>query len=497
MGFVSGTKEEQTMLQELKKEANYTFTENGALTYSSTMNHCLDLFATIGGLRNAEETEIVNRFIRAYTENPDVAMKVLFYARDVRGGLGERRAFRIILRYLCETHAASVKKNIEYIAEYGRYDDLLVLMDTPCESITIEFLKKQLGKDIEMLRADSNEISLLAKWLPSVNTSNVEKVRLGRKLAKAFGMSEREYRKTLSALRKKIDIIENYLREVDYSFDYEKQPSKAMLKCRKAFHNHDHERYTLFMEKVSRNEATLHTGTLMPYEIIRPFYVSEVSDEEAKSLDVTWNAQEDYIGEQNSLVVIDGSGSMYCNNLEPITVAHSLGLYFAERNRGEFANHFITFSRTPQLVEIKGNDLLEKIRYMASYNEVANTNIQAVFELILKTAVKNNLPQKEMPERIIIVSDMEFDRCADSSKITNFEYAKKIFEEAGYTLPKVVFWNVASRKLQTLVTQNEQGVTLVSGYNARLFEQILTDNTDPYSYMMEIVDSERYEKIVA
>lgn len=486
------------MLQELKKEVNYTFTENGALTYSSTMNHCLDLFATIGGLRHAAETEIVNRFIRAYTENPDVAMKILFYARDVRSGLGERRTFRIILKHLCEAHATSVKRNLAWIAEYGRYDDLLVLVDTPCESVVIEFLKEQLERDTMALRTDSTEISLLAKWLPSVNTSNAEKVRLGRKLAKAFSMSEREYRKTLSALRKKIDIIENHLREVDYSFDYAKQPSKTMLKYRKAFQNHDQERYASFMDKVSRNEATLHTGTLMPYEIIRPFYVSKVSDEEANSLDITWNAMGDYVGEQNSLVVIDGSGSMYGGgNPEPITVAHALGLYFAERNIGEFANHFITFSRTPQLIEVKGKNLLEKLQYMASYNEVANTDLQAVLELILNTAVKNKLVQEDMPERIIIVSDMEFDYCAQNANITNFEYVKKIFEEAGYTLPKTVFWNVASRKLQLPVTQNEQGVTLVSGCNAKIFEKILENNTNPYTYMMEIVDSKRYEKIVA
>ena len=213
---------------------------------------------------------------------------------------------------------------------------------------------------------------------------------------------------------------------------------------------------------------------------------------------MTWNALEDHVGEQNSLVVIDGSGSMYRDgNPAPIIVAHSLGLYFAERNTGEFANHFITFSRTPQLIEVKGKNLLEKLRYMATFNEVANTNIQAVFELILNTAVKNKLAKEEMPERIIIVSDMEFDYCAENSSVTNFEYAKKIFEEAGYSLPKVIFWNVASRKLQLPVTQNEQGVSLVSGCNARLFEQILADNTNPYTYMMEVVESKRYEQIVA
>lgn len=486
------------MLQKLKKEANYTYTENGALTYSSTMNHCLDLFATVGGLRHAENKEIIMRFTKAYVENPDVAMKILFYARDVRGGLGERRVFQTILKYLCFAHADSVKKNLNLIAEFGRYDDLLILMDTPCEDDAIELLKAQLEKDIAALEIENKEISLLAKWLPSVNTSNVDKVRLGRRLAKAFGMSEREYRKILSSLRKKINIIENYLREVDYSFDYEKQPSKAMLKYRKAFLNHDQSRYSAFVEKVSQKEATIHTGTLMPYEIISPFYVGKVSEEEAKSLDVTWNALEDYVGEQNSLVVIDGSGSMYGGgNPLPITVAHSLGLYFAEKNSGTFANHFITFSHRPQLIEVKGKTLLDKLQYMATFNEIANTNIQAVFELILKTAVKNQLPQEEMPERIIIVSDMEFDCCAQNADITNFEYAKKIFEEAGYLLPKVVFWNVASRKMQIPVTQNEHGVTLVSGCTAKVFEQILTDNANPYTYMLEIIESERYEKIVA
>lgn len=214
------------MLQELKKAANYRLTENGALTYASTMDHCLDLFATAGGLRHALEEEIINRFIRAYTENANLAMKILFYTRDVREGLGERRFFKVALKYLCENHRDSVIKNLEWIAEYGRYDDFLVLMDTPCEKAAVDFLKNQLDSDIENLKQKNNNISLLAKWLPSVNTSNKDKVRLGRKLAKAFGMSEKEYRKTLSALRNEIDILENHLREVDYTFDYEKQPGK-------------------------------------------------------------------------------------------------------------------------------------------------------------------------------------------------------------------------------------------------------------------------------
>lgn len=492
------------MLQALKNENNYTFTENGALTYASTMDHCLDLFATAGGLRNAEEKEIVKRFTRAYAEDPDTAMKILFYARDIRGGLGERRFFRVALKELCFQHADSVTKNLEQIAEFGRYDDLLVLLGTPCEKAAVAFMKAQLDQDMESLQKGNHNISLLAKWLPSINTSSLEKVRMGRKLAKAFGLSEKEYRKTLSALRKEIDILENYLREKDYSFDYEKQPSKAMLQYRQAFYNNDGERYEEYLERVTRHEAVMHTGTLMPYEIISPLCggylnrIASISKKELKALETTWYAQENFAGDQNSLVVIDGSGSMYCSgNPQPAAVAMSLGLYFAERNTGAFANHFITFSNSPKLVEIKGNNLKTKLQYISTFNEVANTNIQAVFELILHTAVNNHIPQSEMPERIFIISDMEFDGCAADADLTNFEYAKKIFEEAGYKLPKVVFWNVASRALQLPVTKNEQGVTLVSGCNARLFQQVLADHTDPMAFMMEVIGSARYDKIVA
>ena len=486
------------MLNALKQEATYTYTENGARTYSTTMDHCLDLFATAGGMRTAGQEEILRRFIRAYAENPDYAMKILFYARDIREGLGERSFFRTVLQFLAENHAASVKKNIPHIAEYGRFDDLLTLLGTPCEKDAIDYMKGQLEKDAKALVEGNGPISLLAKWLPSVNTSNQEKVCQAKALAKAFGMSEKEYRKTLAALRKRIDILENHLRETDYTFDYSKQPSKAMLKYRAAFIRNDKERYTAFMQKVARHEAGVNTGTLMPYELIRPFYVKRVSDEEAAALDTTWNALEDFAGDSNVLTVIDGSGSMYIQtDPMPATVAQSLGLYFAERNKGAFANHFITFSERPQLIEVRGKTLLEKLQYISSFNEIANTNIQAVFDLILNAAVKRHVRQEDMPKRIIIISDMEFDYCADEADITNFELAKKKFRDAGYDLPELVFWNVASRKLQLPVRKNERGVLLVSGCTAKLFEQVIAGTANPYAYMVEVIGSKRYEAIVA
>ena len=248
------------MLNHLKSEANIAYTENGAVTNASTMSDCLDLFAGIGALRAADDQEIIRRFVRAYAEDADIAMKILFFGRDVRGGLGERRVFRVIINWLAENRAESLRKNIELIPEFGRYDDLVSLIGTACEKDALRTIRKQLEADL----ASDAEVSLLAKWLPSVNASNAETVRKAKRIARYLGMSDAEYRKTLVELRKKIRIIENYLREKDYSFDYAKQPSKAMFKYRKAFLRNDGERYNAFLEAVSSGEKQLHADNRAP-----------------------------------------------------------------------------------------------------------------------------------------------------------------------------------------------------------------------------------------
>ena len=479
----------------LKKEANMTYTENGAVTLRSTSSECLDLFAVIGALRSADENDICERFMRAYAEDPDLAMKILFYARDIRGGLGERQVFRTLIAWLAENEKASLVRNLKFVAEYGRWDDMLALLDTPAEQEAVSVLREQFEADMKALES-GEAVSLLGKWLPSVNASNKETVRQAKKLAKAFNMKEADYRKAVSALRIEISIIENKLREGDYSFDYSKQTSKAMFRYRKAFMRNDGERYRAFMNKVSLGEAVLHTGTLMPYEIVRKAY--KANEKEREFLDVTWNALEDFTGDENALVVVDGSGSMYGHgNPLPAEVAQSLAIYFAERNRGAFRGHFITFSMTPQLVEIKGKDITEKVRYCRSFNECANTDLKAVFELILRTALKNRVSQKELPDTLYIISDMEFDGCAKNADITNFEYAKRLYRKYGYKLPRVVFWNVQSRNSQQPVKSNEQGVALVSGFTARIFSQVMSGEMDPYTNMMNVIGSERYEKIKA
>ena len=483
------------MLEFLKREANKTYTENGSVTYRSTGRDCLDLFATIGALRRESEQEITARFLRAYAEDPDLAMKILFYGRDVRGGLGERRVFRILLRWLAVSKPESVVRNLPYVAEYGRWDDVLVLLDTPCRAEALALLKQQFDADLAALSSDG-DVSLLGKWLPSVNASNDETIRAAKQIANAFGLSDRDYRKTLTKLRAQIRILENNLRERDYTFDYSKQPSKAMFKYRKAFLRNDAERYGAFMQRVSTGEVKLNTGALYPYEIIEKAY--HCDDAERLSLDATWRALADYTQDENALVVADGSGSMYWGGKPmPAAVAQSLAIYFAEHNRGAFRNHFITFSMNPRLVEIKGRDIVDKARYCETFNECANTNIQKVFELVLNAAVRNRVLQKDLPSTLYIISDMEFDSCAAGASLTNFEYAAKLFRQAGYRLPNVVFWNVSSRNQQQPVTMNEQGVALVSGCSPRIFSMVMEGSLDPFTFMLSVIDTERYAPIRA
>lgn len=416
------------MLNHLKSEANIAYTENGAVTNASTMSDCLDLFAGIGALRAADDQEIIRRFVRAYAEDADIAMKILFFGRDVRGGLGERRVFRVIIHWLAENGAESLRKNIELIPEFGRYDDLVSLIGTACEKVLCVPFASSWRPTLRL----TQEVSLLAKWLPSVNASNAETVRKAKRIARYLGMSDAEYRKTLVELRKKIRIIENYLREKDYSFDYAKQPSKAMFKYRKAFLRNDGERYHAFLEAISSGEKQLHADNLAPYEIVRSAlnanqwgFHADLTVGEKAALNASWASLPDFCDNRNALAVVDTSGSMYCyDNALPAAVALSLGLYFGERNTGIFHNHFIEFSFRPQLIEIKGKTFAERLEYLCTFSEVADTNVEAVFDLILDAAVRNNVPQEELPETLYLISDMEFNACVRNASVSNFASCK-------------------------------------------------------------------------
>lgn len=489
------------MLSALEKESNKTFTENGALSNRSTGSHCLNFFAACGAMRNADETVQLRLFVRAYAENKDLAMRTLFYARDIREGLGERDLFRSVLAWLAAKRPHSVMKNIPFIAEYGRWDDVLSLLGTPCEAAAVQVIQAQLQKDHASLGKDES-ISLLTKWLPSINTSSEEKRNQAKLLCKRLKMTEKEYRQTLSRLRTHLDVLEKRLCEQDYTFDYGKQPSGAMHKYRQAFLRNDKERYKAFLDAVQSGEKTMHAGTLYPYQILEKCignYGSslDLNPDMIQSLDASWNSLPDYGDQRNALTVIDGSASMYWNsNPRPADVAMSLGIYFAERNTGYFKDHFITFSHTPRLVKLKGDNIVDRAEYCASFNECANTNLRAIFELLLATAVKNHLPQEELPETLYIISDMEFDEGVDSDK-TLFNEVKALYAQYGYHLPTLVYWNVESRHEQFPVTRDEHGTVLVSGASPSVFRMVISQDMTPESLMLSVLNSDRYAKICA
>ncbi|MBO3356277.1 DUF2828 family protein [Clostridium perfringens] len=489
------------MLNELKKELNYKSTENGAITHKTSNSYVLDYFAQGSSLRNRDKQEIIQIFKKSFYQDPLTTMKILFYSRDIRGGQGERDTFRYIIKYLADNHTDILNKNIHLISEFGRWDDIYALFDTKLEDKAIELIKEQLNKDITL-----EQPSLLAKWLKSENTSSKESRRLGNITRKKLGMTPKQYRKTLSELRKRIDIVEEKLSKKKYEdIDYSKIPTNASLKYRKAFYRNDEERYVDYLDSLTKGKIKIDSKTLYPYQLVSKA-LKYPSDEEKQLLNAMWDGLPDYIGDnnENAIAVVDTSGSMYGT---PLEVAISLGLYLAERNKGAFKNHFITFADNPELVEVVGKDFCEKVSNISNANWGMSTDIEATFDLILNTAIKNKLKQEELPSKIFIISDMEFNQIENSGYYswnrkqqrddkTLFANLKNRFESNGYKMPNLVFWNVDSRNDNIPMTMNENGVQLVSGANPILFETLLNNEfVGAYEIMMKEIGKERYNCI--
>ncbi len=496
------------MLSALENESNKTFTENGALTNRSAGSDCLNFFAVCGALRRADDATRLRLFIRAYAENRNLALRTLFYVRDIRGGLGERDLFRQILTWLARNRPAAVIKNLALVPEYGRWDDVLCLLDTPCERQAAALIRRQLAQDITALQAQRSP-SLLAKWLPSVNTASPETRALAKRVCRGLRMTEKTYRKTLAALRRRLDVLERRLCRRDYTFDYAAQPSGAMFKYHKAFMYNDGKRYRDFLTAVQAGEQTLHADALYPYEIVQAYLHARLEvpapnrnsqapePDMARTLDATWNSLPDYTDCRNALAVIDGSGSMYWGTPPwPASIALSLGMYFAERNQGFFRNHFITFSHTPRLVRIQGDSIADRIDYCMSFNECANTNLRAVFELILATALRHDLPQEELPETLYIISDMEFDMGVEQDE-TLFEEIRAMYTRYGYRLPALVYWNVRCRHVQFPVRKDDRGAVMVSGASPTVFRMAVAQSMTPETYMLSVLNSDRYAPVCA
>lgn len=497
------------LLNAIKATTNYAFTENGGITHKTTNSNLLDMFAMGAAMRKRSEDDILLMFKKAYEENAELAMKMLFYIRDVRGGQGERRFFRTCIKWAAARYSESIRKNIEYIPEFGRWDDLYALVDTPLEKDAMQVIKHQLALDVECKTP-----SLLAKWLKSENASSKNTQRLGNITRYYLNMTHKEYRKVLSVLRERINIVERLMSENRWDeIEFDKIPSKAGLIYKNAFARRDIIKAKY--EKFAKDENTkVNAGALYPYEVVekaidlmKPYYYSyTISTDNTDRLMINkyWDNLTDYFNGAtlNALCMVDTSGSM---SGKPINVAAAIGLYCAERNKGPWHNHYISFSSHPQLIETSGVDFCDKVKRIVQTNLCENTNIKAAFDMVLDTAIKNHLRQEDMPEYMIIISDMEFDyatykrysnKCLTKDNIeTEMEIIERKFNKFGYKVPKIIYWNVDARQANIPGTLDNYA-SYVSGFSPSIFTSILTGKTG-WDLMIEAITKQRYDCIHA
>ena len=459
-------------------------TENGAVTHSTSLNNCVDLFFQIGAMRGQDKQRLINVFTKAYGESPLTAMKLLFWSRDVRGGAGERQIFKDIMTYLATNRTEVMAKNLNLVTEYGRWDDLLVLFGTPLEKQALELIAKGL--------VDKN--GLCCKWMPRPNVSNRESKRQANTIRKFLGLSPKEYRKLLVENSK---TVEQLMCAGEWAkIDYSKLPSKAMSDLMKAFSKRDCERFGKYLTSLEKGETKINAGAIYPYDVIK-----NMRQGSERGANAQWASLPNYMEGNNEKVLpmVDVSGSMGSPagnnaNVTCYDVAVSLGLYISERNEGPFKDAFITFTRTPSLQYLKGS-LSE--RYSQMNNEVGyDTNIEAAFRMVLSKAIQSKVAEKDMPTMILVLSDMEF----NSSNVQGFtaqEMVEDLYSRAGYKMPKLVYWNLQSRSDSNKpVRFDKEGTALVSGFSASLLTSLLAGKEmTPISMMMTVIDSERYSRV--
>ena len=501
----------QALEQTLLTEKNVSITENGAIGYHTSGKALLDLNFAVSSMRNMDEEEIKKLFVKAFYEDRELAIRWLFFVSDIREGMGERRLLRILLKYLAETHKEAVREIISLVPEYSRWDNLWCLLDTELKDDVLKLVKEQLLTDENSMVAETSA-SLLAKWMPSLNTSSEKSRSLAVKMAEGLGMSKAEYRKCLSSLRAYLKVVEVYMSKNAWEeIIYENVPSRANLIYKKAFFRHGREQRIQYLEQVKNGEKKINSQVLFPHDIVHRYkaqhgWCEKIKEETDDTLEALWNALPDYVnGGANTICVVDGSGSMTQtigkSQVACSDVANALAIYFSERAKGIFQDTFITFSKTPQLISVKsGKTLREKLEILNAYQEVANTNIEAVFELLLLAAVRGNLAQEEMPENILILSDMEFDGCTvdmngERCSVHLFETIRQRYLRSGYKLPRLIFWNICSRSRTIPLMENEMGVTLLSGFSSTIMDMVLSTETDPFVCLKKKLESSRYDAV--
>lgn len=498
------------MKKTLNNEFNHSVTENGAVGFRTSGKALLDLNFAVASLRSASEDTIAEKFYNAFFEDKGDAMRWLFFARDVRGGLGERRLFRVVLEDLAKESPEYVKPIISLVPEYGRWDDLWCLLDTSLRDDVISLVSSQLENDQRDVQSHKS-ISLLAKWMPRCKTSSDRTRHYAMILRNGLNMTERQYQHTLSYLTKYLGVVEQKMSAGIWDgISYEAVPSRANLIYNDAFLRHDEDRRREFLGRVKSGDTKINASTLFPHDIVSKYRQGSrhgVDD----TLEALWeNLPNTVNGCENTIVVADGSGSMMSgigkSGVTALDVANALAIYFAERSSGQFKDQYITFSERPQLVDLsRGKNLKEKINIALHHSEVANTNVEAVFDLILRTAVSQNMKQSDLPANILIISDMEFDECATvngsgswrAQRPTSrlFEAIAQKYADAGYKLPRLVFWNVNSRTGTIPVRENDLGVALVSGFSPNIVTMVMSGELDPYKCLMRAIYTDRYDPV--
>ena len=476
-----------------RMKGSFTRTENGAVALNTTSNALLDLFATIGALRGANESRINSMFAEAYKEDPLFATKIIFYARDIREGLGERRVFREVIRYMASYHPEALRPNLDLIGVYGRYDDLYSLIGTPLEDDMWAAMKKQFEEDLKNLH-EGNAISLLAKWIKTADASSKNTRNLGILTANKLGYPVYNFKRIVRAMRKKIGITESLMSQGKWDeIKYSEVPSRAMMIYRKAFARHDKDRYSSYINKVINGEEKINSSTLYPYDLIEKIWDSRYIIHDDMSVEAQWLRLPNYVKEgTNALVIADTSGSMMGR---PMYTSVGLAIYFAERNTGAYHNMWMSFSSNPHIHVLKGETLAQKMRSIDMNDWAMNTDLKAAFDLVLNIAEKNNVPSEEMPKSLIVISDMEIDYCGNREWTFYDKMANK-YERHGYSIPNIIFWNVNSRHDVFLADSKRKGVQLCSGQSATVFKQVMDcAGMTPVEAMEHVINSERYGAI--
>ena len=493
-----------------KSNQERIFTENGGATFDTSASSAVDLFFRIGAMRGQDKNRLYQNFAKAFGENSYVATRILLWARDVRGGAGERQIFRDLLNWLETNQPEVLKLILPKVPELGRWDDLLVFQTKEFKVLAYEMFETALrAKD-----------GLAAKWAPRENSKNHDRAK---ELRRHLGLTPRQYRQVLSKLS---NTVEQLMCAKDWdAINYQHVPSLAQARYSKAFLKHDEARYRSFGEKAKVyaetkakvesgeldasalekiEKVTINAGAVFPYDVLKDLfqnsYYSAAPSVNPDVIRAQWATLPNYMGKKNILPIVDVSGSMYCpagghgsnSGTTCMAVAVSLGLYMATKNRGDFNNMFMTFSSSPELVTLKGNDIVNQVQQMSKAEWGMSTDLSLAFQKVLSFATQNRISQEDMPEYIIVLSDMEFNAAARGQTAMQ-DYASR-FEAAGYRAPKVVWWNIQSRQDQTPVKFNQQGAALVSGFSPSIVKNIMSgESIDPYRMMLNVIMDPRYD----